>query len=95
MVKHIDYKRPNLIIIIYYDISLQDLLHLEHLDDSLNPGSLKKKCRIYNSIHDVLHQDWYLKGVELFPHEDLRLPGYMEFSDRQNSPLFITQNSGS
>jgi hypothetical protein len=79
-IKHIDYKRPNLIIIIYYDVSEERLKQLDNND--FNSGTLQKKCRIYRSIHEIMDPKWWQRGTDLFPNEDLRLPGYLEFSDR-------------
>lgn len=88
-VKHIDFKRPNLIIVIYYDKSEDELKAIDGPD--FNPSTIPKKCRIFGSVHEILDPEWWLKGTDLFPSEDLKWPGHLEFSDRQATPLFITK----
>ena len=56
-VKHIDYKKPNLIIIIYYDISEENLKSLDNND--FNSATVPKKCRIFKSIHEILDPLWW------------------------------------
>jgi hypothetical protein len=95
-VKHIDYIKPNLIIVIYYDIRLEEFQKLEKLhendSESFDGSNVAKKCRVYSSIHDLLTEDWHQKGLDLFPNEVLRAPGYITYSDRQSCPLFMTQS---
>ena len=50
--------------------------------EEFNPATVPKKCRVYNSVHEIMHPEWWKRGIDLFPNEDLRKPGYLEFSDR-------------
>lgn len=64
---------------------------LEDMDESF----LRMKCLILNDIKELFSDKWYTEGTPLFQFEDLRRPGFLEYSDRQSFPLVITNSSNS
>ena len=88
IIKHIDY-RKNSIFIIYYEKSM------DQISEDVDESYLKMSCFILEDIDDLFAPDWYLRGTALFLGEDLRRPGFLEYSDRQSFPLVITNSAGS
>ena len=75
VIKHIDYRKDSLFII-YYDKPS------EQIPTDIDECYLKMNCMILYDINDLFQPDWWNKGFHLFKNEDLRSPGFLEYSDR-------------